>query len=182
MSFSEALAATIGHEGGYVKDRQDRGGETYKGISRNNHPGWPGWMVIDACLNSKHLLDDRQVLGEMVAAFYRDEFWDKAGCYLVDKVSPEIAAELFDSAVNCGVKNGGKFLQAALNMLNINGTLYQDIVVDGKVGPATVKALEACLKNKVAEALVWRCQNGEQYLYYKSLPQHERYRGWFGRT
>ena len=35
------------HEGGYVDDRDDRGGETYRGISRNNFPDWKGWKKID---------------------------------------------------------------------------------------------------------------------------------------
>jgi len=182
MSFSEAFAATMGSEGGYSNDPQDRGGETYMGISRNNHPGWPGWVIIDSCRRTGQPLEHRETLGDMVRAFYQEEFWEKAGCHLIDRISAKAANELFDSAVNCGVRNGGKFLQAALNMLNVGGTLYPDIQVDGKVGPGTAKAMAACCKTKLAEGLLVRCQNGEQYIYYKSLPQHERYRGWFGRT
>lgn len=182
MSFNEAFTATMGSEGGYSNDPQDRGGETYMGISRNNHPGWPGWVIIDACLNSGHPLEYRETLGEMVMSFYREQFWEKSGCHLVDKISPKVANELFDSAVNCGPKNGGKFLQSALNALNVNGSLFPDIEVDGKVGPGTVKAVAACCKTKLGEGLLFRCQNGEQYIYYKGLSQHERYRGWFGRT
>ena len=34
-------------EGGYVNDPDDKGGETYKGISRKANPNWAGWISID---------------------------------------------------------------------------------------------------------------------------------------
>ena len=34
-------------EGGYVNDPDDKGGETYKGISRKANPDWDGWISID---------------------------------------------------------------------------------------------------------------------------------------
>ncbi|HJW81700.1 MAG TPA: glycosyl hydrolase 108 family protein [Acidiferrobacterales bacterium] len=45
--FKEAFELTLAHEGGYVKDPDDRGGETYKGIARRYNPGWPGWARIN---------------------------------------------------------------------------------------------------------------------------------------
>ena len=45
--FKKALTETLRHEGGYVNDPKDPGGETYKGISRKNHPDWEGWNIID---------------------------------------------------------------------------------------------------------------------------------------
>ena len=45
--FKEAFELTLAHEGGYVKDPDDRGGETYKGIARRYNPGWSGWARID---------------------------------------------------------------------------------------------------------------------------------------
>ena len=44
--FKKAYDKTMGHEGGYVHDPDDAGGETYKGISRRYHPGWEGWKVV----------------------------------------------------------------------------------------------------------------------------------------
>lgn len=38
--FNIAFQKTLTHEGGYVNDPEDSGGETYKGISRNNHKNW----------------------------------------------------------------------------------------------------------------------------------------------
>lgn len=45
--FKKALEMVLKHEGGYVCDPSDPGGETYKGVARNMHSGWTGWMEID---------------------------------------------------------------------------------------------------------------------------------------
>jgi len=38
-------------EGGYNFYKEDKGGETYKGIARNFHPEWEGWKIIDKYKN-----------------------------------------------------------------------------------------------------------------------------------
>ncbi len=47
-NFTQAYNLTSAHEGGYVNDAIDRGGETYRGISRVYHSSWKGWSNIDA--------------------------------------------------------------------------------------------------------------------------------------
>ena len=39
MTFDEAFERLIGHEGGYVADSRDPGGETKYGISKRSYPG-----------------------------------------------------------------------------------------------------------------------------------------------
>ncbi|MCL2029533.1 MAG: hypothetical protein FWG97_03875 [Deltaproteobacteria bacterium] len=46
MSFDRVYKQTKEFEGGYVDDPLDAGGETFRGISRKNHPKWPGWPLI----------------------------------------------------------------------------------------------------------------------------------------
>ena len=41
-NFDEAFALTMKSEGGYANNPNDTGGETYKGVSRKNHPKWNG--------------------------------------------------------------------------------------------------------------------------------------------
>jgi lysozyme family protein len=36
---------TLRNEGYYVNDKDDSGGETYRGISRVNFPKWAGWAI-----------------------------------------------------------------------------------------------------------------------------------------
>ena len=92
MSFETAYKQTKKFEGGYVNDPVDRGGETFRGISRNNHPGWPGWPFIDGakaeawslgCSSPNALagfIDSRfqgdAVMDKLVRDFYKANFWD----------------------------------------------------------------------------------------------------------
>jgi lysozyme family protein len=61
------------------------------------------------------------------------------------KRSPRLAAELFDTGANMGPAVAATFLQRALTALNRNGRDYPDLVPDGRVGPATLAALDAFL-------------------------------------
>ena len=68
--FLSALAFTLSEEGGYANVAGDTGGETYRGISRNNFSSWEGWPVIDSmrlnpefprCLSSNAEIQDAVV-------------------------------------------------------------------------------------------------------------------------
>lgn len=182
MSFERAFMETALAEGGYVNDPQDKGGETYKGIARKMHPDWKGWPLVDLIKRINGDFESNQNLQDAVKDFYRAEFWEKLRCDEIDQISEVVAEELFEAAVNCGPANGVRFLQRALNRCNVNGTLYADITEDGIIGKGTIGAVKKCLEKPVAVKLLCRCQNGEQYIYYTKLSQHERYRGWFART
>ena len=45
--FEKAFNKIIANEGGYVNDKDDKGGETFMGITRKNHPTIYLWEVID---------------------------------------------------------------------------------------------------------------------------------------
>jgi len=144
--FKPAYDYTIGVEGGYSFDPNDRGGETYKGISRRNFAEWEGWPLIDAHkkeVTGKELekrLDCDTGLQGLVERFYLTEFWNKLR---LDELSQAIAAEVFDTAVNQGAYTAARYLQQALNLLNNNGRLYQDIADDGSIGNLTIEAFKA---------------------------------------
>lgn len=113
MTFDEAFARTIGHEGGYVNDPRDPGGETKYGISKRAYPA----------LNIATLtLDDAR-------AIYLRDYWQAAGC----PMAPEaIRADLFDTAVNAGVGRAIRLLQRAVGAAE-----------DGVIGPKTRDAINA---------------------------------------
>ena len=79
-----------------------------------------------------------------------------------------LAAELFDTGVNMGPAVAATFLQRALNALNRGGSDYADVLLDGRIGAATLAALDGFLATrpggetvlvKAVEAL-----QGERYL------------------
>ena len=122
-----ALTETLRHEGGYVNDPDDPGGETYMGISAVHHPEWPGWEDVR---QGRFALAEAQV-----EEFYRSNNWEPAGC---DVMPPHLAVAMFDTAVQHGVKRAVKCLQRALNAA---GPDAAPLVVDGVFGKKTFSVL-----------------------------------------
>ncbi len=178
---------TMGHEGGYVNDPDDAGAETYKGISRRFHPGWPGWVIVDrlkSMSNFPECLKDEPSLEPLVETFYKQEFWDK---FQGDQIKDQsVASELFDTSVNMSKSRAVKFLQISLNRLNRNQKLFPDMVEDGQLGPGTLNSLSIYLTNDDAFLLVkmMNVLQGMHYIdYMGKSPKQEKYcRGWFGRV
>lgn len=114
-AFNPIIIDTLRFEGGYVKDPDDRGGETYKGISRVFWAIWAGWAIIDKAKLQKGFpgnLKGNEKLDEMVIEFYKVNFFDRiAG----DQIKhSRIAKLVFDSAVNEGVVPAVKRAQGIL--------------------------------------------------------------------
>lgn len=106
--FDIAYKRTIATEGGYVNDPNDRGGETYMGISRKAHPNSKIWQYIDKVdktgkTNSQitTVLKRNTLITHYVKQIYKSDYWDKFK--LDDCNSQRIANEIFDDAVNRGV-------------------------------------------------------------------------------
>ncbi len=145
--FHNAFQKTISFEGGYVNDPDDRGGETYKGISRLNWPDWEGWKIIDLYKKHKpgnlnHSLAGNTGLQNLVSDFYLEHYWMPLN---LDAFHSPVADELFDTAVNQGKNAAAKYLQETLNKLNRNQKDYPDITVDGKIGRQTLSAYKKLL-------------------------------------
>jgi lysozyme family protein len=139
--FKTAYKITMAHEGGWANNPADTGGETWRGIARNKHPDWLGWMLVDKAKHGDFPANLNSVSGlqDMVESFYKVKFWD----YLkLDQVNNQkIANELFDTSVNMGQGIAALFLQRSLNVSNRNGKDYPDLQVDGNIGPVTINAL-----------------------------------------
>ena len=143
--FDRATLKVLQHEGvefgpdgrpvsgrtGYVNHPDDPGGETNYGITRKIalENGYAGHM--------------RDIPYPKILDIYRRKYWDDLrGDEVPDQ---EIAEELFDTGVNCGMPTVKRFLQRTLNVLNVKGTKYPDVVVDGVIGPRTIEALNRAL-------------------------------------
>jgi lysozyme family protein len=113
MSFELAFEHVIGHEGGYVNDPRDPGGETKFGISKRAYPNE----------------DIKNLTKERAFELYRADYWSRIRG---DELPHGIAVCLFDYAVNSGITQAVKTLQRALG-----------VTVDGDFGPATLAALKA---------------------------------------
>lgn len=186
-NFEEAYNITMGCEGGYANNPLDNGGETYKGISRKYNSSWEGWAIIDKYKSSpsfpKNAYADKN-LDAMVKSFYKENYWDAN--LLNEFKSQIIANEMFDTSVNIGMRTANMLLQKALNSLNKNGSIYQDISKDGKIGANTIKALNTCISVN-GEDLLYKVLNilqGSHYLDIASNnPTQENFMvSWFNRV
>ena len=186
--FNDAYTITSAHEGGYVNDPIDRGGETYRGIARVHHPEWSGWKRIDAQRGKAgfpNSLDRDRALQNNVKSFYKKAYWDRFnGDQLPDQL---LANEMYDTAVNMGVRRAVRFLQSSLNLLNRDQRDYQDLIVDGWFGGKTLAALHTLLNmDRGSDALVkmMNIQQGARYVEIMAGDSsQERFaRGWIKRA
>lgn len=96
-AFGRAVAAVLRHEGGYVLDGLDPGGETNFGISKRAYPD----------------LDIRNLKRADAEAIYYTDYWLPAEC---DKYPDAVAFVVFDCAVNQGVSTAKRLLQTAVGV------------------------------------------------------------------
>lgn len=119
--FEKAFAKTVAAEGGYVNNPNDRGGETYMGITRKNYPKLKMWATIDKLknilskrdLNSK-LSKDEDIQKE-VKEVYKKNYWTPLKLDLIN--SQRVANEFFDISVNCGTKAAIKSMQRTAGLV-----------------------------------------------------------------
>lgn len=104
-------------EAGYANDPDDHGGETWRGISRNNFPHWKGWQIVDAHRNEisfPNVLGQLPELEQQVLDFYTLNFWNPMRG---DEINSQPEADsIYDSAVNMGVKTSIKLAQRSLGI------------------------------------------------------------------
>jgi lysozyme family protein len=111
--FERAVELVLKHEGGYVNDPDDPGGETNFGISKRAYPNE----------NIKGMTRDR------AKQIYQRDYWDRVKG---DELPWAIAVIAFDMAVNAGVGTSIKLLQESLG-----------VTVDGVLGPVTIAKAHA---------------------------------------
>lgn len=141
-NFLIAYKKTLAHEGGYVNDPDDPGGETYKGVARAMHKDWTGWAIIDAAKNDSTFpknLDNNEKLNEAIQDFYEKKFWNPIKA--TDIQSQLVAESIFDFGVNAGVKTSAKLAQKVVG-----------VVQDGWIGPITLRALNSFNKKHFLSA------------------------------
>lgn len=185
--FDAAYNKVMVIEGGYIFDKDDTGGETYKGIARVFNPTWAGWEIIDSYkehVDFPECLDGDSNLQELVRYIYKKKYYDP---FLGDQIDEAVAEEMFDQAVNLGVPKAIEHLQRALNILNTRKTpndLYPNITTDGNFGGETLKAYNDCVKIRGVK-LLFNVLNGFQVKRYielmEAIPIKEKYIGWFNR-
>ena len=153
-TFNEIIEVVLEHEGGYVHDPNDLGGETNFGIAKRFYKD----------------VDIKNLTREEAKNIYHQDYWKPAKC---DEVPPQLRHIYFDMCVNFGRGGAGKVLQQAANARNKN-----KIDVDGGMGPATLKAIQNLELERVRAYRVLRFAN----LVIKKPEQERFWFGWYRRA
>ena len=123
-TFKEIIEKVLEHEGGYVNDPKDLGGETKYGITKRFYPD----------------LDIKNLTIEQATEIYKKDYWDRNK---VESLPQNLWHIYFDMCVNMGKRTAVKVLQrAAVNK-------GKNIDVDGGLGPMTIGALKGVELDRV---------------------------------
>lgn len=125
LSFKQIFDRLIGHEGGYVDDPRDPGGETNWGVTKRTAQanGYTGAM--------------KTMTRQQAYEIYRRAFWLRYNC---EQMPDAVAYQFFDAAVNHGFGNASRMLQRAVGVLD-----------DGIIGKYS---LEAINRNPISDTLM----------------------------
>tara|TARA_B100000424_G_scaffold269161_1_gene265502 strand:- start:3294 stop:3776 length:483 start_codon:yes stop_codon:yes gene_type:complete len=155
-TFEQCIDHVLKHEGGYVDDPKDLGGETNFGISKRAYPD----------------LDIKSLTKEDAKAIYKKDYWDR---YKIEKMPEDLRYIYFDMVLNMGYRNAAKVMQRAANAKN---SARERIKVDGMVGPATRKAVSKVELDRVRSERVLHYAR----LVIKKPEQHRFWFGWYRRS
>lgn len=115
--FMKAVELTLRHEGGYVNNPDDPGGETKFGISKRSY----------------HFLDIRKLTEEEAINIYFKDFWECFNYHLIE--NEKIRNKVFDMGVIMGPKRSIEMLQEALSKF------YPTIDIDSQIGNITSRCV-----------------------------------------
>lgn len=132
-SFDQALPWVLKHEGGWSDDPADPGGATMKGITLATASKYG--------ITTKEAL--RAISDDMVEMIYLEGYWRHQGIE-----SQAVATKLFDVAVNMGPAVSARIGQRVCQILG------QNVTVDGRLGPNTVAAINACNPDEFLHTMV----------------------------
>lgn len=118
--FVNYINRVLQHEGGYVNDPRDPGGETNWGISKRAFPK----------------VNIRTLTRNGAIAIYHTHYWQRVRG---DELPPDVAFQVLDAAVNHGVPRAITWLQRAVGVAD-----------DGIFGPLTLAAVISADKRDIA--------------------------------
>jgi lysozyme family protein len=140
--FLKAFEYLMYHEGGYVNDPKDAGGETRYGISKRSYPQ----------------LDIKNLMRDQAQQIYFCDFWGKSKCEQIN--DDNLAIKFFDLCVNTGINQATKLIQKTLRSAG------QIVAEDGIIGSATLAAVNKADPTDLLAAL-----KSEAAGYYRMIAQ-----------
>lgn len=160
MNFEQAFKILIGHEGGYTDNPNDPGNWTGGKVNSGKLLG----TKYGIAANTYPSEDIPNLTLERAEALYRRDYWGPAGC---DAVPPGVRFDLFDAAVNSGVRQAVRLLQAAVGETQ-----------DGILGPKTLQAINSMPPSRLVARF-----NGQRLMFMTNLAAWKDFgKGWARRV
>lgn len=172
----KALVITFGHEGGLQCDKNDPGNWTGGKIGK----GRAGCTKFGIATNTYSNIDIRNLTVDKAAKLYERDFWNPN--HLTEFERQELANEIFDTSVNCGVRTGGNMV---IKLVNIFGPAHYPL--NGKVNSEMVEWINQHTKKSMDFKTFFKALNvlqGQRYLAIMDTnPRMLRYgNSWFSRV
>lgn len=158
QKFEKAIDVVLKHEGSYINNPSDKGGETKYGISKRSYPN----------------VDIKNLTLEQAKEIYKRDFWDIGK--FNDIKDGRISTKLFDLSVNMGLLQANKIMQRALRALGFN------LKEDGIIGSATLGAINGSDSSKLIIAIRSEAAGFYRLLASKHAPQNVFLNGWLTRA
>ena len=159
MNFDESFERLIGHEGGFTDNPKDRGNWTSGKIGVGQLKG-TNYGISAMSYPGENIKEMTLVRAKDI---YQRDYWWKAGC---DLVPDAVKFDLFDMAVNSGVKTAIRTLQRAVG-----------VEPDGIIGNVTMQAIGSMHPERLDKRF-----NGHRLQFMSSLATWPTFgRGWANR-
>lgn len=134
VDFRTSLNYILEHEGYYANIENDRGGETYAGITRRWNPNWYGWRYIDQYKKKGPIKWKTHIpeLDHWVLDYYLDIWHDEGFFKLKDQ---NVANQVLDFRVN-----------ATIGVIIIQRTLIEmgyKVNITNRIDETTIEALNS---------------------------------------
>jgi lysozyme family protein len=155
-NFERSLALVLKHEGGWADHPADPGGATMKGVTIGTYRRF---------INAKGTKADlRNITNAQLAKVYREQYWNAVRA---DELPDGLDYAVFDFAVNSGPGRAARYLQGVLG-----------VVIDGQIGPATIKAAKSYRTSDIIENLC-----GDRMAFLQGLKTWKTFgKGWSSRV
>jgi len=155
-NYEKALKTILHHEGGYVNNPKDPGGETNMGVTKKVYEGFGGTK------------DMKDLTFDDIAPIYKVNYWNRLRC---SQLPSGLDLSVFDWGVNSGTGRAAKKLQTII------GT-----TADGGIGPNTLKKVNEYIEKNGIETLINEYHDVRQK-FYESLSTFETFgKGWTRRN
>lgn len=131
-NFDKSFKLILKHEGGWADNPKDPGGPTMKGVTLATFR-----RLVKRNATKEEL---RNITDAQLATIYRRSYWDAV---LGAKLPSGVDHAVFDFAINSGPGRAAEYLQRVVGA-----------VPDGRIGPATIAAVEKLPAMRVIEKLM----------------------------